>query len=78
MGACKLAEVDHKAQIEALVQKAAKADETEKNQPDLDIPAEIARRQERLQAIAAAKARLEERQHLSDSQSGRSACPGAG
>ena len=45
-----------------LVQKAAnaeEADEAKKNGPELDIPAEIARRQERLEAIAAAKARLE-------------------
>ena len=45
-----------------LVQKAAnaeEADEAKKNEPELDIPAEIARRQERLEAIAAAKTRLE-------------------
>ena len=29
------------------MQKAARADEAEKNEPELDIPAEIARRQER-------------------------------
>ena len=65
------AEVELKAQIGALVQKAANADEAEKNEPELDIPAEIARRQERLVAIAAAKARLEERQRQADSQRGR-------
>ena len=64
-------EAELKAQITALVQQAANADEVEKNEPDLDIPAEIARRQERLAAIAAAKARLEERQRQADSQRGR-------
>jgi transposase len=70
-GRMQTAELELKAQITSLVQKAANADETEKNEPELDIPAEIARRQERLTAIAAAKARLEERQRLADSQRGR-------
>jgi len=51
-----------KAQITALVQKAANADEAERDEPDLDIPAEIERSTARLAAIEAAKARLEERQ----------------
>jgi hypothetical protein len=38
----------------------------------LDIPAEFERRQARLDANAAAKARLEERQRLADAQRGRS------
>lgn len=62
-----------KAQIEGLVQRATQADEIEKNEPELDIPAEIARRQERLVAIAAAKARLEHRQRQADTERGRSA-----
>ena len=66
------AEVEFKAQISALVQKAANTDETEKNEPELDIPAELERRQARLAAIAAAKARLEQRQRQSDVQRGRS------
>jgi hypothetical protein len=45
-GRMQSAEVALKAQIEALVQKAAIADEAEKNEPELDIPGEIARRQE--------------------------------
>jgi hypothetical protein len=65
------AEVELKAQITALVKKAAHTDEAEKNGPDLDIPTEIERRQARLSAIEAAKARLEERQRLSDAQRGR-------
>ena len=65
------AEVELKAQITALVKKAASTDEAEKSEPDLDIPAEIERRQARLAAIEAAKARLEERQRLSDAQRGR-------
>ena len=67
-GRMQSAELELKAQIAALVQKATNADEVEKNEPDLDIRAEIARRQERLAAIAAAKARLEERQRQADSQ----------
>ena len=72
-GRMQTTEVELKAQIAALLQKAANADEAEKNEPELDIPAEIARRQERLEAIAAAKARLEERQRQADTQRGRSA-----
>ncbi len=70
-GRMQTTEAELKAQIEALVQKAANADEAEKNEPELDIPAEIARRQERLAAIAAAKSRLEERQRQADAQRGR-------
>jgi transposase len=65
------AEVELKAQITALVKKAAHTDEVERDEPDLDIPAEIERRQARLAAIVAAKARLEERQRQSDAQRGR-------
>lgn len=70
-GRMQAAEVELKAQIAALLKKAANADEAEKNEAELDIPAEIERRQVRLAAIEAAKARLEERQRLSDTQRGR-------
>jgi transposase len=66
------AEAELKAQIDALLNKARAADEAERNEPDLDIPAEIARRQDRLDAIAAARARLEARQRDADLQRGRS------
>jgi hypothetical protein len=66
------AEADLKAQIEALLAKARAADEAEKNEPELDIPAEIARRQDRLDAIAAARTRLEQRQREADLERGRS------
>jgi transposase len=66
------AEAELKAQIEALLSKARAADEAEKNEPELDIPAEIARRQDRLDAIAAARARLEARQREADLARGRS------
>ena len=66
------AEVELKAQIAALVQKAKNTDEAEKNEPELDIPAEIERRQARLIAIEAAKARLEERQRQADTLRARS------
>jgi transposase len=66
------AEAELKAQIEALLNKARAADEAEKNAPELDIPAEIARRQDRLDAIAAARTRLEQRQREADLERGRS------
>jgi transposase/IS5 family transposase len=71
-GRMQTAEIELKAQIAALLQKAANTDEAEKNEPELDIPAEIERRTARLAAIEAAKARLEKRQRLSDTQRGRS------
>lgn len=71
-GRMQTTEAELKAQIAALLQKAANTDEAEKNEPDLDIPAELERRQARLAAIEAAKARLEERQCQSDTQRGRS------
>ena len=48
-------ELQLKAQVAASVQKASNADEVEKNEVELDLPAEIERRQERLAAIKAAK-----------------------
>ncbi|WP_298701897.1 IS1182 family transposase [uncultured Variovorax sp.] len=66
------AEAELKAQIQALLNKARAADEAEKNEPELDIPAEIARRQDRLDAIAAARTRLEQRQREADLERGRS------
>src|SRR5215210_4703310 len=50
------AEAELKTQIDALLQRAKAADEVEKNEPELDVPAEIARRQDRLQAIQEARA----------------------
>ena len=70
-GRMQTAEAELKAQITALVKKATSTDDAEKNEPDLDIPTEIERRQARLVAIVAAKARLEERQRQSDAQRGR-------
>ena len=65
------AEAELKAQIAALLQLAKSADEADKNEPDLDIPAEIARRQDRLEAIAQARARLEQRQREAELERGR-------
>jgi hypothetical protein len=65
-------EAQLKAQIKALLDKANAADEAEKNEPELDIPAEIARREDRLNAIAEARARLEKRQRDADIERGRS------
>lgn len=66
------AEVELKAQIEALLQRAKSTDEAEADEPELDLPAEIERRETRLQAIAAARQRLEQRQRDADTERGRS------
>lgn len=71
-GRMQTTEVELKAQIAALLKKASNTDEAEKDEPDLDIPAELERRQARLAAIEAAKARLQERQRQADAQRGRS------
>ncbi|MGA2551563.1 MAG: IS1182 family transposase [Burkholderiaceae bacterium] len=68
----KRTEAELKAQIAALLAKARAADEAEKNEPELDVPAEIERREERLAVIQAARARLEERQREADTARGRS------
>lgn len=60
-----------KAQIDALLARAKAADDAEKNDPEVDIPAEIARREARLAAIAQARQRLEQRQREADVQRGR-------
>ncbi|MET3108977.1 transposase [Oxalobacteraceae bacterium GrIS 1.18] len=60
------AELELKAQIDALMAKAKATDEAEKSEPELDIPAEISRRETPLAVIRAARARLEERQRQTD------------
>jgi transposase len=65
------AEAQLKAQIDGLLARAAQADKTEAGEPDLDVPAEIARREQRLAAIRAAKGRLEQRQREADAERGR-------
>jgi transposase len=66
-------ELELKAQIDALIQKAANVDEAEKNEPDQHIPAEFERSQAWLLVIEAAKTHLQERQRQADTASGRSA-----
>jgi transposase len=65
------AEAELRAQIAALLSRAKSADDAEKNEPELDIPAEITRRQDRLDAIAQARARLEQRQREAELERGR-------
>ncbi|MCW5610352.1 MAG: IS1182 family transposase [Rubrivivax sp.] len=65
------AEAELKAQIEALLKRAQQADEAEKSEPELDIPAEIARREARLAAITEARQRLEQRQRDAEFERGR-------
>ncbi|MEO8975374.1 MAG: IS1182 family transposase, partial [Casimicrobiaceae bacterium] len=67
------AEAELKEQIAALLERAKVADAAERNEPELDVPAEIERRENRLAIIGAAKARLEARQREADVERGRSA-----
>ena len=60
------------AQIADLLNKAGQADMAEKNDVELDIPAEIERREDRLKVIQAARERLESRQREADLARGRS------
>ena len=66
-------EAQLKSQIDALLQRAKHSDEAEADEPELDIPAEIERREKRLEAIVAARQRLEQRQREADTERGRSA-----
>lgn len=66
------AEAQLKQQIAELMERARATDEAESTEPDLDLPAEIQRREARLATIAAAKARLEARQREADREKGRS------
>ena len=66
------AETELKAQIDALLERAKNADAAEADEPELDIPAEIERREVRLKAIAEARERLEQRQRDADIERGRS------
>ena len=65
-------EAELKAQIHALLERAKTTDAAEAAEPDLDIPAEIERRETRLKAIAEARERLEQRQRDADIERGRS------
>jgi transposase len=66
------AEAELKAQIDALLERARSTDASEPDEPELDIPAEIERREVRLGAIAEARQRLEQRQRDADIERGRS------
>jgi transposase len=66
------AEGQLKAQIDALLERARTTDAAEADEPELDIPAEIERREVRLKAINAARERLEQRQREADIERGRS------
>jgi len=66
------AEGELKAQIDALLERAKATDAAEADEPELDIPAEIERREVRLKAITEARQRLEQRQREADIERGRS------
>jgi transposase len=65
------AEVELKAQIDALLERAKSADAAEAEEPQVDIPAEIERREVRLKAITEARQRIEKRQQDADIERGR-------
>lgn len=65
------AEGELKTQIDALLERAKSTDAAEADEPELDIPAEIERREVRLKAIAEARERLEKRQRDADIERGR-------
>jgi transposase len=65
------AEAELRNQIDALLERARQTDASEEAEPELDLPAEIERRETRLKVIAAAKARLEARQQEMDRARGR-------
>jgi len=67
------AEAELKAQIDQLLARAKATDAAERDEPEMDLPAEIARREARLAVIQAAKERLEARQREADAARGRSA-----
>lgn len=60
-------EVQLREEVQFLLNKAAQTDEQE-SENDLDLPAEIARREQRLEALAAAKAKIAERAQARDYQ----------
>ena len=66
------AEAELKAQMDALLERAKTADAAEADEPEVDIPAEIQRREDRLKAITEARTRLEQRQRDADIERGRS------
>ena len=66
------AEGELKAQIDALLERAKTADAAEAEEPEVDIPAEIERREVRLKAIVEARQRIEKRQRDADIERGRS------
>jgi transposase len=66
------AEAELKAQIDELLERAKTADAAEAEEPKVDIPAEIERRETRLQAITEARERIEKRQRDADTERGRS------
>jgi transposase len=61
------------AQIQALLDRAQAVDRAERDEPELDVPAELERREARLAVILAARERLEARQAEQDKAKGRDA-----
>jgi transposase len=59
------------AEIEQLLERARRTDQQEEAQPQLDIPAELQRRERRLEMIRAARERLQARQAEEDAARGR-------
>lgn len=70
-GRMQQAEAALKQQIAALLERARATDTAQADEPEQDLPAEIGRREARLAAIEAAKARLEAQQREADTARGR-------
>ncbi len=65
-------EAELKEQIAQLMERARQTDVAERDEAELDLPAEIERREERLKVILAPRERLEARQREADLAKGRS------
>ena len=66
------AEAELRPQIDALLERAERADAAEADEPEMDIPGEIQRRDDRLKAITGARQRIGQRQRDADIERGRS------
>ena len=64
-------EAELKEQIDALLERAKTTDASEADEPEVDIPAEIERREDRRKAITEARERIEQRQRDADIERGR-------
>jgi transposase len=67
------ADKELRQQVNELLKKAERTEAAEVDEPETDLPAEIARREQRLEVIRQARERLEQRQREADEKRGRTA-----